>query len=196
MFHLRCRGPGASAAELRVRLIGAAGLVITPADEANLTDNLADLQPRNHLYVTAGATRLGCTFPLDTAQLADGFHQLTAVAYEGSHTRTQTRVPLPVVLRNTTLDATLTLLDLGDIVPVEGTYHIQVTANATNDISSIALYTTGGILATVTNQSTATFQVGGASLGVGRHPFFALVRTGSGQSYRTEMKWVRFVRGQ
>ena len=51
---------------------------------STLTQNLSDLQPRNHLYVTAGAASLALTFPLDTTTLADGYHDLTAVAYEGT----------------------------------------------------------------------------------------------------------------
>ena len=35
----------------------------------------------------------------------------------------------------------------------------------------------------------------GASLGVGRHPFYALVQAGNGLSYRTETKWVRLTAG-
>ena len=56
---------------------------------STLTQNLSDLQPRNHLYVTAGAGSLALTFPLDTTNLADGYHDLTAVAYEGSDARVQ-----------------------------------------------------------------------------------------------------------
>ena len=135
-------------------------------------------------------------FTLDTSTLADGYHELTAVAYEGSHVRTQTRATLTVVIQNTSLSATITLLDLPNPAPVQGSYHIQVTANTTNDVGTIALCSTGGALGTVTNQSTATFQVEGASLGAGLHPFYALVRDVSGLSYRTETKWVRLISGQ
>jgi uncharacterized protein (TIGR03790 family) len=194
MFNLRCRGSGASAAALRVRLSGAAGLAIAPAAEATLTENQADLQPRNHLYVAAGATRLGLTFPLDTTQLADGFHELTAVAYEGTHVRTQTRITVPVVVQNSALTATLIPLDLADTAPVQGTYHLQVIAN-TNNVSAIGLFTTGGMLATIPNQSTATFSVAGLNLGAGLHPFFALVQTATGLTYRTQTFWVRLTSG-
>ena len=194
MFNLRSRGSGSSAAALRVRLIGAASLAINPAGEATLTDNLADLQRRNHLYVAAGAAQLGLTFPLDTTRLADGFHQLTAVAYEGTHVCTQTRITLPVVVQNSALTATLIPLDLADAAPVQGTYHFQVIAN-TNNVSSIGLFTTGGRLAAIPNQSTATFSVVGPNLGPGLHPFFALVQTPSGLTYRTQTFWVRLTSG-
>ncbi len=192
-FHLRARSPGWEAAGARASLVGSGSLRIAPAGPRELKDNVSDLRPRNHLYVTAGAKALGLTFTLDTSSLADGYHELTAVAYEGSHVRTQARATLPVIIQNTSLSAIMTLLDLADTAPVQGRYHIQVTANTTNDIGTIALCSTGGPLNTVTNQSTAIFQVDGAGLGVGRHPFYALVQDVSGLSYRTETKWVRLI---
>jgi hypothetical protein len=157
-----------------------------------LDANLSDLLPRNHLYVTAGASRVALTFALDTTTLADGFHELAAVAYEGSHVRTQTRVTIPVQIQNSPLAASLTLLDVGQTAPVQGTYHVQVVAN-TNTVSVIDLYSTGGVLGTVTNQLTATFIIQGAALGAGLHPFYAVVQTASGFRYRTAVQWVRLV---
>ena len=122
----------------------------------------------------------------------NGFHELTAVAYEGSHVRTQTRTTLPVRFQNTSLNASMTLLDLGSTNSVQGTYHIQVTAN-TSGISSIQLFSTGGLLDTATAQSAAVFTINGSTLGVGLHPFYALVKTTGGLTFRTQPQWVRFV---
>jgi uncharacterized protein (TIGR03790 family) len=193
-FNLLARSPGRKAAALRVALTGSGSLVINPAGEVTLTGNLSDLQPRNHLYVTAGASALGATFPLNTTALPDGYHELTAVAYEGSHVRTQAKTTVPVRIQNSALSATLTLLDLADPSPVAGTYHLQVAAN-TNNVSAIKLFSTGGLLNTISNQATATFSVSGSNLGVGRHPFYALVETTSGNQYRTGTSWVRLVPG-
>src|SRR5206468_1725095 len=110
-----------------------------PSVESGLSGNLTDMQPRNHLYIRAGATNLGLTFPLDTTALADGFHDLTAVAYEGSSVRTQARISVPVQVQNSGLNATLTLVDLTPTNSVQGTYHIQVAAN-TNNVSAIRLF--------------------------------------------------------
>jgi hypothetical protein len=90
------------------------------------------------------------------------------------------------------LSATLTLLDLTNTAPVLGTYHIEVAAN-TNDVSLTTLFSTGGVLATATNQPTATFEVNGTNLWVGLHPFYAVVETSSGLKYRTQTRWVRLV---
>ena len=140
--------------------------------------------------MTAGASSLHVTFPLDTTNLADGYHNLTAVAYEGSDVRTETQVTVPVQIQNTSLSATLTLLDLTNQAPSEGTYHIQVAAN-TNTVSMITLFSTGGALGTATNASTAIFQVNGTNLWAGLHPFYATVVTSSGLQYRTQTQWIQ-----
>ena len=192
-FNLCARAPGWLAAGIAVAL-KKYGVMVLPSSPGTLTANLGDLRPRNHLYVTAGAGRLSVTFPLDTTTLADGYHELTAVAYEGSDARTQTRATLPVVVQNTALTATMTLLDLPTNAPVQGSYHIQVTAT-NGSISAITLYSTGGALGTVSNQSTTTFPVNGPSLGVGLHPFYAIVQDPGGNSYRTATQWVRLISG-
>jgi hypothetical protein len=84
----------------------------------------------------------------------------------------------------------MNLLDLPLSAPLQGTYHIQVSAN-TSSIKSIQLFTTGGVLNTVSNAQTATFVVSGPALGAGLHPFFAVVQKSTGQTYQTASQWVR-----
>jgi len=191
-FHLRAISPGYDAASLQVLLSGSSDVSIAPWTRVALNQNLADLQPRNHLYLTAGLPKLAVTFPLDTTSLADGFHELTAVASEGSHVRTQTRVSLAVRIQNSSLTATLSLLDLSPTNIVQGTYHIRVAAN-TNSVTAISLFSTGGLLATATNQSAVTFSFNGPALGAGFHHFYALVQTSDGLQYRTETRSARLV---
>src|SRR6185369_17069972 len=122
----------------------------------NLEDYLSDLEPRNHLYITAGVTNLPITFPLDTSSLPNGFHELTAVVYEGSHVRTQKRVAQNVRIQNSPLSAVLTVL-VGDAISArEATLQFSVVAN-TNTISRLDLYSTGGLLGSVLGQSSAIF---------------------------------------
>jgi len=185
-FNLYARSPGYQAAAIQV--VPSVSKVYMSTPQGALRQNLSDLEPRNHLYVTAGASSVTLTFPLDTTTLSDGYHELTAVAYEGSDARTQTPVTVPVQIQNSSLSATLTLLDLTNSAPVQGTYHIQVAAN-TNNVSLITLYSTGGALGTVTNQSTATFQVAGTNLWAGLHPCYAIVKTSNGFNYRTQTQW-------
>jgi uncharacterized protein (TIGR03790 family) len=190
-FNLYARSPGYAAALILVSP-SVSSIQVPPFNTMGntLTQNVSDLQPRNHLYVTAGASSLNLTFPLDTTTLADGYHKLTAVAYEGSNTRTETQVTVPVQFQNTSLSATLTLLDLTNQAPVQGTYHIQVTAN-TNTVGLITLFSTGGALNSATNVSSATFQVNGTNLWAGLHPFYATVATTNGLQYRTQTQWVQ-----
>ena len=188
--NLLARSPGLAAAGVRAVLTSST-LGTLPATSVTLADNLSDLQPRNHLYLTTGAAMLGSGVLLNTTLLADGFHELTAVAYEGSSVRTQTRVTIPVRVQNTLLSASLTLVNLAATNPVSGSYQISVVAN-TNTISSITLYSTGGAMAVVSNQSSRTFAVSGAAMGAGRHPFYAMVQDALGRRYRTETSWVRF----
>jgi len=133
-------------------------------------------------------------FPLDTTRVPDGFHILTALAYEGSSVHTQTRASLPILIHNSSLSATLTFLDLTTPALVQKIYHVRVAVN-TSPISAIRLYSTGGLMAKIINQSASTFTVNGSFLGPGLHPFYALVDAPSGPSYRTDTTWVRLVSG-
>jgi hypothetical protein len=142
--------------------------------------------------VTAGADELRLNYTFDTTAWPDGEHQLTAVAYEGSHVRTQTRASVPIRIQNSALTASLDLAGLAATNPVAGNYPVYVSAQPTN-ITSITLYSTGGALATVPNQSHAAFTVSGAALGAGIHPFYAVVQDAAGRRYRTATHWRRFV---
>ncbi|HSU55967.1 MAG TPA: TIGR03790 family protein [Candidatus Dormibacteraeota bacterium] len=190
VFNLRTLCPGLDASMIRVRFTASPRVVIQPATAQTMTQNLSDLQPRNHLFITAGQQSLTSGFDLDTTSLPDGFHELTAVAYEGTHVRTQTKTTFPIRVANTAFSAALSLLDLGTNSPVSGIYHVHVTAN-TNNVSAIRLYSTGGLLGAVNNQNSATFVVNGSSLGVGLHQFYAVVDTTSGFSFRTVKQFAR-----
>jgi uncharacterized protein (TIGR03790 family) len=187
-FNIYARSPGYQAAAIRVQPQQYGGIAMS-APSGPLTKNLSDLEPRNHLYVTAGTSRLALAFPLVTTNLSDGYHTLTAVAYEGSNVRTETQVSVPVQIQNSSLSATMTLLDLTNSAPSQNTYHIQVTAN-TNNVSQITLYSTGGALGTASNVSSTIFPVAGTNLWAGLHPFYAIVQTSSGLTYRTKTQSV------
>jgi uncharacterized protein (TIGR03790 family) len=191
-FKLRARTPGSGGARIQVVVDGTPTLLVSPGATNRLDSNLSDLQPRNHLYVTAGVTNLAVTFPLDTTPLADGYHELTAVAYEGSHVWTQTRITQPIIVSNTPLSAVFATV-VGDTnAAVEAALGFSVTAN-TDAVASIELFSTGGSLGIVTNQASGTFSILGTNLGGGLHPFYAIVTAVSGAQYRTETKWIRLV---
>lgn len=157
-----------------------------------MEDNLSDLQPRNHLYVSSGVASLPVSFVLDTTLPPDGFHELAAVAYEGTSVRTQTRVSRVVQIRNTDLSATLTSSFAGTNVTIETPLQFSVTADSTN-IASIELFSTGGSIGVVSDQPTAVFAVPSNMLGLGLHPFYALATDTLGNRYRTETDWIRLI---
>ncbi len=189
-FNLYARTAGWPASQILVDFSGSTNLVLTPIGTQALDQNVSDLQPRNHLYLTAGVTNLLFTFPLDTTALADGSHELTAVVYEGSHVRTQARVSQNVRIQNTPLNAAFTTLAGASNTVLNFTLLFSVTAN-TNTISTIELFTTGGSVGVVSNLSSATFTVAATNLGIGLHPFYAVVTRSDGKQYRTETKWIR-----
>ncbi len=85
-FNLYARSAGYQAAAIQaIPTVSSFRVPSFTSGGSTLTANLSDLEPRNHLYVTAGASSLSLTFPLDTTTLPDGYHTLTAVAYEGSN---------------------------------------------------------------------------------------------------------------
>ena len=189
-FNLRARTAGWPASQIQAALSGSSNLAVNPGGAQALDQNLDDLQPRNHLYVTAGATNLSFAFPLDTTTLSDGCHELTAVVYEGSHVRTQARVTQNVRVQNTPLNATLTTLAGASNTVLNFTLLFSVAAN-TNTISTIELFTTGGSAGVVSNLSSATFAVAATNLGIGLHPFYAVVTRSDGKQYRTGTEWIR-----
>jgi uncharacterized protein (TIGR03790 family) len=190
-FTLRARSAGYPAALIKALPKKSSGLFILPSAQTTLTQKRLDLQSRNHLYVSGGASRLAINFPLDTTALADGHHELAAVAYEGSHVRFQTRRETQVVVQNTPLQAQLVMPSPETLVATN-VFDVTVTPN-TSSVSLIHLYSTGGLLAGATNQSAAIFAVNGQTLGVGEHPFYAIVTTTNGFRYRTETRKLTLV---
>ena len=91
-FVLYARTPGWPASQILTMLNTSTNLQATPIGTNPLADNVSDLRPRNHLYLSSGMISLPVNFMLDTTQIADGCHQFTAVAYEGTSVATQTRV--------------------------------------------------------------------------------------------------------
>ena len=184
--------PGWPASQIQVAFAASTNLLALPAGTNMLEDNLSDLQPRNHLYVSSGATSLPVSFTLDTTQLPDGFHQLTAVAHEGTSVDTQTAVSRNVQIQNSSLSANFTLLLAGTNSTMNMPLQFNVAAN-TSSISSIELLSTGGSLGLVSNQQSVVFTVAPASLGLGLHPFYVLVTDTSGHRYQTQILSVRLV---
>ena len=83
-FFLYARTPGWPASQILTALTSSTNLQTTPSGTNPLADNVNDLRPRNHLYVSSGLNSPAVNFACDTTQWPDGWHQLTAIAYEGT----------------------------------------------------------------------------------------------------------------
>jgi uncharacterized protein (TIGR03790 family) len=191
-FFLYSRSPGWAAAQAQVILAGSPDLLVMPPGTNTLEDNLSDLRPRNHLYIGAGLGSLPLSFTLDTTQFSDGFHELTLVGYEGTSVRTQTRVSRSVQVQNTSLSASLVPQILGTNVTLDTPLNISVVAS-TNAVATIELFSSGGSIGIVSNQQSAAFSVPSPMLGLGMHPFYALVTDSSGNQFRTQTLFIRIV---
>jgi hypothetical protein len=175
-----------------VTITSSTNLAVFPSSTSPLEDNLSDLRPRNHLYLRAGMPTLTVNANLDTTQMSDGFHELTAVAYEGSSVRTQTRLSRTVVVQNTSLQASFSPLISGTNVTLETPLQFAVSANATN-ILRIQLFSTGGSIGVVSNQASAVITAPSSLLGLGMHPFYAIITDNSGRQYQTQKVLIRLI---
>jgi hypothetical protein len=191
-FFLYARAPGWPASQILATLNTSTNLQATPTGTNPLADNVSDLRPRNHLYLSSGADSLAVNFACDTTQIPDGHHQLTAVAYEGTSVETQTRAVRNVQIQNTSLTATLASLPAGTNATFDQQLQFTVTANE-NNIARIELFSTGGSVGVATNQTAAVFAVSAAYLGLGAHPFSALVTDQAGNRYQTQTIWYRIL---
>ena len=191
-FFIYARSGGWPAARMQVALSASPGLLIATSPGKFLDDNLADLQPRNHLYISSGALALPVSLNLDTTQFPDGYHDLTFVAYEGTSVRTQTRITRNVRVQNFSLSATLNTLFGGPNSDLNSILQFSVAAN-TNTVSAIELFTTGGSIGIVSNQPSALFSMAGTNLGLGLHPFYAIVTGSDGKQFRTQTTWIRLL---
>jgi len=55
------------------------------------------------------------------------------------------------------------------------------------------MFSTGGSVGVVSNQLTAIFTAPSTTLGLGLHPFYALVMDTAGNHYQTESVWIRLI---
>ena len=189
---LYARSLGWPAAEIQAVFSAATNLVVLPTGLNKLEDNLNDLRPRNQLFLSSGVTNLPVNFTLNTTQLADGYHELAVVAYEGTSVRTQTRATRQVRIQNTSLNATFAANVTGTNATLDYPLQFSVSANQ-GSITSIQLFGTGGLLSVVSNEQSAVFSVASGTLGLGLHPFYAVVTSSSGQQYRTQTISIRLV---
>jgi hypothetical protein len=157
-------------AALPDRPVGGRGGAATTADDARTVDRFTLFVDGMRLVECAAGGRL----PLDTAQLADGHHELRVVAAESSTVASQGRWVMPVRFANH--GRTLTLRAEPARVKAAGTVRVSV---AGENLDGVAVYAMGRVLGR-TNGSDTTIEVPAELLGRGRVPIYATGRTGNG----------------
>jgi hypothetical protein len=118
--------------------------------------------------------RPGERFPLDTAQLADGHHELRVVAIEGSTIQSQGRLIMPVRCANH--GKTLALEAEPTRVKLTGTVRVSVAGAG---LDGVAVYSMGRVLGRAAGGDT-TIEVPAELLGRGRVTLRATGRSGQG----------------
>ena len=191
-FNLFARSSGWPESQIQAVITDSGPLTIVPSGSQRLDENVNDLRQRAHIYISAGLTNWNLTAPLNTTTNADGYHELTAVAYEGSHVKTQKRISRNVRISNNGWTAALNCLMGGDNTALEATLQFLVT-QTTNNITKIELFSTGGSLGASNNVSSANFSIPASYLGIGLHPFYAVVTKSDGKQFRTDTKWIRII---
>jgi uncharacterized protein (TIGR03790 family) len=183
-FLINANSPGWPAAQIQTIFTASADLDATPAGMYALEDNLPDLQPRDQIYLSSGGVSLPARFNFQTTNFADGFHQLTAVAYEGTSVRTQTQLTETAQFSNSPLSANISALG----ADTNGNLLFGITANA-SDIAQTQLFSTGGVISETNNKPSAVLAGWASTLGVGLHPFYAVVTDSNGHHYQTQTIW-------
>ena len=118
--------------------------------------------------------RPGERLPLDTAQLADGHHELRVVAIEASSVQSQGRWIMPVRFANH--GRTLKLKVEPDRVKVTGTVRVSMAGEG---LDGVAVFSMGRVLGRTAGGDT-TIEVPAELLGLGRVTIRATGRSGTG----------------
>jgi hypothetical protein len=116
----------------------------------------------------------GGRFTLDTAELADGHHELSVVAIESSPVESQGRAIVPVSFSNHGRQLSLTAEPRR--VKPSGTVRVSVTGEG---LDSVAIYSMGRVLGRTTG-GQSTIEVPADLLGLGKVSLRATGRSGNG----------------
>ncbi|MCS7091500.1 MAG: TIGR03790 family protein [Verrucomicrobiota bacterium] len=193
-FVVQSRAEGwSSAAALKAALTVVGAATVEPTGALTLEENLEDLQPRNHVYLAAGALTITLSLPWDTTTESDGWHECTWVAYEGTHVATQGHARRRFKVANHGRLAQVEPLMAAPLTRLNTALRWRVRAQPDSNVTQIEWFSTGGLWGLIPNQSEAIFEVPGPSLGEGLHPFHARVTWSDGRQYQTEPQWIRLI---
>ncbi|HEY8241166.1 MAG TPA: TIGR03790 family protein, partial [Kiritimatiellia bacterium] len=128
-------------------LSNAPGSTLTgPGFSDNFNDNRGVLPARGAVFLSEGFQALDASWTLETTNLADGPHTLTAVVFDGSAVKAQGRVSVPFIVDNNSLTCTV-------VEPVSGHHELRGTAItvtaavAGGTITQVSLFAEGKLYA-------------------------------------------------
>lgn len=114
----------------------------------------------------------GGRLPLDTAALADGYHELRVVAISAAPIETQGRIVLPVMFANH--DRTLSMTAVPQRVPPDGSVRVTLQGE---QLDGVLVFATGRVLGRL-QAAAGSIDVPAAMLGRGRVTLHATGRAG------------------
>lgn len=126
-------------------------------------DNAGVMSARATVFLSEGETNLSAGYSLNTANLSDGPHELTAVAYEGTAVKTQGRITIPFIVDNNTNTCAITNPPTGGTALLSESVTAYVQAPSA---TSVEFYVEGKLLAS-THATPYVFLFAATNYGVG-----------------------------
>ena len=145
------------------------GSTLTGSNSAgNFSYNSFVLSARATVFLSEGRTNLAGAYSLNTTTLADGPHELMAVAYEGTAVRSQGRVKIPFVVNNHTASCVITSPadHASFLLGTSVTVHVSASAAGGGSVSTVQCYVEGKLLAS-TGTAPYVFTFPATNYGVG-----------------------------
>lgn len=141
-------------------------------------DNADVLSARATVFLSEGSTNLSAGYSLITTNLADGPHELTVVAYEGTAVKTQGRVTIPFIVDNHAVECAITNPPSGGtaLLSESVTAHVQASS-----VTSVEFYVEGKLFAS-THTTPYVFSFAATNYGVGALNIQAKAFTSGGAS--------------
>ncbi|HEX2949790.1 MAG TPA: TIGR03790 family protein [Armatimonadota bacterium] len=181
---LQARTPGEHGNVLSYRVtvkpVAGSRLHAFPENPAQFTGGYDGSASVQNIHFMLGEVTAKGTYFLNTADLIDGYHRLTIVAYDGSLAQTQGNRTVSFTVHNTETPPVVTLPDT--LPPSSSSITIPVTA--TPSVAKVDIYVDGQLLGSST---TAPFEIRIPLAGLGRgiHDLWAEASDANGHHYLT-----------
>ena len=182
-FHVFANTPGFAGHNHRVSLTSTSTADTAPPSLANLNSNEDTLRAQGMLFIHEGLASLSDTWAIDTTDLPDGPHEVTAVAIEGSAVRSRKHVRIPFLVDNHALACVLTLPEAG--LPYLRGRPLPFAVTATPDgapITNLTLRINGRPITNATHTATWSGTIPTDDLGAGSWQLEVLAEDNTGKA--------------